>query len=257
MEKGPLISILIPCYSRQEQLDVVLPLWLAQKDINFEVCVGAGPSIKVEESYRNPVVKRIPLNMDKFGLCKAYNKLINSAKGDLLLITQCDIKATSPHNIKNMLDKWRPRWIVNENMYNNGKKKLGLYLQCTLVEKSAVEKIGGFCELFDDNRVSAYEDGDVMASLFERGYRLTWNESEEGKGVEHMPHERPDYKNHPVWKWKVENAKKLYFERHNRDFVKCAWASQFATYFRKIGRLKEIEETENKLGVEGSFDIAL
>lgn len=220
-----MISVLMQCFSRQAHLDETLPLWLKQEGVEYEICVARGPEVKVPEHWAHPAIRTTFAESVK--ICKAYNNMIAMAKGDKLLFTQCDFKVYSPTQLKRMEEMWSPGTIVSERVFINGQRTPGIFLHCTLVEKSAIEKAGGLCELFDADDVAAHEDSDLVATLLENGLNFKWLETPADEGVWHIPHDRPDYHTDPVMLAKLKRGKEIYDRRHEKTVLEL-YARQFA-----------------------------
>ena len=218
------VSVLTWCYSRQEMLDITLPLLMQQEGIDYEVIVGRGPEIKVPQHWTPPIIKTTVT--EKCAINKAYNQMMACAKGDILLITQCDMQFNSPFQIKRMLDKWHGRNMVTEKFFKNGGRDPGLYLQCCLVAKADIEKVGGWCEEYDDPGMAAHEDADLIARLLKSGLDLDHTEASAEEGVYHIEHPKPDYHSDPVILARLAKAKAL-FDSRNKEGVHHLYTKQF------------------------------
>lgn len=222
---APLISVLNWCYSRQELLDITLPLLMRQEGVEFEIIMGHGPGVKIPEHWTHPVIK--PVFTPVLDINKAYNALWPVAKGEVLFLTQCDMQITSPTQLKRMLDKWNGRNMVTERFFKKGKRDSGMYLQCCMVGKKDMEKVGGWCELYGAPDMAGHEDGDLVATFLENGLDIERMETPFEEGVFHIDHPMPDYVGDPVMVKRLENAKKLYWSRHGEG-VMSLYAKQLA-----------------------------
>lgn len=209
-----MISVLTWCYSRQDMLDITLPLILKQEGVEFEVIVGHGPDIVLPN---HPKVRGVPTPV--LSITKAYNLMLREAKGDTLFITQCDMQITSPTQLKRMYDKMDGRNIVTEKFFKQGKRDIGVYLQCCMARKEDVVKAGGWCEGFDDVNTAAYEDADLVASLLENGLNIDHLETPADEGVYHIDHPRPDYEHDPVLLKRLAAGKALFWSRHKEGIM--------------------------------------
>ena len=218
----PLISVLIYCYSRQKHLDLTLPKWVDQEGVDYEVIVGKGPGIGVPE---HPRVKTIDIPQQRFNW--AYNQILGAAKGEILLITQCDMEVNSKTQLKRMYDTWNPRRMVTEKFFKDGKRDNGLYLQFMMVAKEAVVKAGGWCELYDNPETAAHEDADLVATMLENGLDIYHTETAEEEGVYHINHPRPDYHGDPTMVIRLKKGKELFDSRHKQGIM-ALYARQFA-----------------------------
>jgi glycosyltransferase involved in cell wall biosynthesis len=208
------VSVLNWCYSRQEMLDITLPLWLKQEGVDFEIVLGVGPDIKVPD---DPRIVIVPTPTIK--LVEAYNIILSKAKGDLCLITQSDIQVNSPTQIKRMVDKWNGHNVITELFFKKGARDSGMYMQCCLVAKKELEKIGGWCEGYGCPALAAHEDGDIMASFLENGLDLDHTETPADEGVYHIDHPMPDYVSDPVMLTRLANARELFWSRHKKGVM--------------------------------------
>lgn len=217
-----MISVLTWCYSRQDMLDITLPLWLKQEGVDYEIVLGHGPTIKWPSDPRiNPVLT------PNLKMCESYNAMLKEAKGDILLITQSDMQVNSPTQLKRMLAKWSDRKMVTERFFKEGRRDPGIYLQFMMVSKMAVIKAGGWCELFDNPESCAHEDSDLVSTMLEQGMDFENLETPEDEGVYHIDHPKPDYANDPVMIKRLAVGKAIYNCRHDKSVIQL-YAQQFA-----------------------------
>jgi hypothetical protein len=209
------ISVLIWCLTRQEMLNITLPRWLKQEGVDYEIILGHGKDIKWQP---HPLIKPVLTDYDptvNLKMCASYNAMLRAATGNILLYTQADMEVNSPTQLKRMLDLWSPGVMVQEKFFKNNKRDAGIYMQFLMVEKSAVEKIGGMCELYDSPDIVSHSDGDFMACLLKEGLTFKWLETGEadGGGVYHIPHEVMDTKD-PETARKIAIGFALHKSRH-------------------------------------------
>lgn len=217
-----MISVLVWNYNRPDMLEATIPKWLAQEGVEYEIVLGHGPSIKP------PVNAKIrPVLTPNLRLGQSYNKLIQEAKGEYLLLTQSDMEVNDPHQVQRMLEVCKPGYMVTERFFKNGVRDAGVHLQFMLVRKEDMVAIGGWCEMYDNPDMCAYEDSDVVARLMNRGLKFKMLETPPDKGVYHIWHPAPDYVNDRVVCARVENAKELFFSRHGKGIWQI-YAEQFA-----------------------------
>jgi glycosyltransferase involved in cell wall biosynthesis len=203
-----MISVLTWTHNWQDMLDKTIPGWLMQQDVDFEIIIGHSSAIVIPT---HPKIKGVLI--EGKGKCAAYNKLIDAASGDLLLLTQIDMQVNSKTQLKRMLDKWEPGVAVTERFFNIDRRVNGIFLQCMLVEKSRVELAGKCCEDYDAPSMYAYEDSDLSASLQETGVRIVSIDTPMEDGVYHLPHKKVDLSD-PVIQGRMKNAHDLYYSRH-------------------------------------------
>jgi len=144
---------------------------------------------------------------------------LKEAKGEILLIVQCDIEFGSKSQISRMLDIKHDNNVVTELFFKDGRRDCGMYLQCCMVSKKHMEQIGGWHEGFSGPDMCAHEDADVMASLLELGLDLDHTETPKDHGVFHLDHPRPDYEGDPNLIRRLANAKKLFWSRHKQGVM--------------------------------------
>lgn len=217
------ISVLTWCHSRQHYLNATLGAWMEQRDVNYEIVVGRGPSIKVPEHWHDPLIKTTVV--EKLGINRAYNQIMAAASGDILLITQCDMMVTDPYQLSKMLAKWDERKMVTEKFMKEGKRDQGIYLQFMMVSKRAVEAVGGWYEGYDCPCTAAHEDADLVCRLMRHGLDLEMIESPADKTVYHFDHPKPDYVNDPVVVERIKNGK-AFFNSRNPEGVMKLYANQ-------------------------------
>jgi len=196
-------------------------LLLKQEGVDYEIIVGIGPGIKVPE---HPLIKTVYTPL--CDVSHSFNKMWPIAKGNVLLLTQCDMQINSPTQVRRMLDKWTGNNIVTEKFFKKGERDNGLYLQCCMVGKSDMDKAGGYCEQFFNPDMAGHEDGDLMATFLENGLDLDHTETPFDEGVFHIDHVIPDYINDPEMIRRLNNAKKLYWSRH-KEGVHQLYTKQF------------------------------
>lgn len=218
-----LISVLTWCHSRQETLNKTLPLWLKQEGVDYEIVLGHGPDIKFKF---HPKIKPVPTPNCK--MCESYNKMLREARGELLLITQCDMEVTDTSQLKRMAQRWYPGAMVSEKCFKAGRRDPGIYLLFLLIAKKDIEDIGGWCELYDGPDTLAHEDSDMIASLLEKGIQFEFMETPPESAVYHLDHPRPDYNGDPVLAAKVAHGFEIYNSRHNRKSVLELFVKQFS-----------------------------
>jgi glycosyltransferase involved in cell wall biosynthesis len=221
------VSVIMWCWTRQNHLDETLPLWLAQKEADFEIVLAIGPTIKVPDDKR---IITIPITECKG--CYAFNQAIKSATGQLLLFSYVDMQVNNPLQIKNMLDNYKDNSIVTDSVFRNGHRFPGVYLDCTMVSKEAVIKVGGLCEEFDTGETFGHEDGDFIALLLEQGLSFEFMKTDPELAIYHISHESPDMNNDPVVQKRFANGKNLYFSRH-KEGIMALFAKQLTSRFMK------------------------
>jgi len=194
--------------------------------VDYEIIMGIGPTIK-PPIYKNTT---IVLTHD-LKLNKSMNLIRKAAHGDILLTTMCDMQVNSPTQLKRMLALYSDKHMVSERFI--GKlpdgtrgRTVGTYLQCLMVSAAAIEQAGGWCELYDNPDLAAYEDGDLVASLLEQGLNLELLSTPEEEGVYHIDHEGPDMTD-PVYLERCRKGRELFFTRH-KEGIMALYAKQFA-----------------------------
>lgn len=162
-----MISVLLPCYSRQEQLDIVLPLILKQQDVEMEVVLGIGPGITYQS---DPRIKVVSLDSDqcRAGAMSAFmNKVLYAASGDVAMYVHCDMAIPCPTALKQMQDKLTDKNVVMLN-YRAGDVHSGCgYTQLLMVKMDHARAAGPWDE--DYGPGAAYEDADYLTRLFNLG----------------------------------------------------------------------------------------
>jgi hypothetical protein len=211
------VSVLTWCFSRQEMLDITLPKWLDQTGTDFEIICGVGPDIIIPFVGRQLDYRLEIVNTPNLKMCESYNAMLKQSTGDILLITQCDMELNSPTQLKRMSELCDERTMVTEKFFNKGKRDKGVYLQCMMVYKSAVERAGGWCELYDNPESAAHEDADLVATMLEQGMKFKHIETPKDEGVYHLDHPRPDYINDPVMLKRLAKGYAIYKSRHEYD----------------------------------------
>lgn len=217
-----MISVIMPCYSRGEHLEKSLPKWTAQLGVDFEIVVGHGPTVFVPPSANTRAVP-LPFN-GPWGLNAWNNELLRHAKGDLLLITMCDIVPHSTTQIHRMREVWKPGRMVTERFFRDNERDLGVWLQCMLVEKSLVEKAGGWDEEYDNG--IGWEDTDLVGRMLEAGGELVICETPKDYGVYHIPHEYV-YRKDPEYNAKYVRNKSRFYSRHKESVMEMAARNAF------------------------------
>ena len=206
-----MISVIIWCGSMQSMLDATLKTWMNQVDVDYEIIIGYGPGIKI------PVTdKRITLvHTPDMNLCRAYNMLVEAAHGDILCITYCDMQINSNTQLKRMLDKWTPRVMVTDKVFRNGKRieYPPVFFDMSMVSKEAIQKAGGWCELFVGPDVWGHEDGDLVATMLEQGMTFEFIETPDEEAVYHITHPSPNL-NDPAIKARMNKGKEIFHSRH-------------------------------------------
>lgn len=211
-----MISVITWCYSRQEMLNITLPKWTTQKGVDYELVVGIGPNICVPPLGATNV--QIIDTPDKL-FCNSYNKLVSHAKGDTLLITQCDMEVNSDTQLKRMYELCNDRTMVTEKFFKDGKRDNGIYAQFLMVKKQSYTKVGGFCELYDNPESGAHEDSDLVASLLELGIDIKMISTPKEEGVYHIDHPRPDYINDKVMLKRLAKGREIFNSRHKMGIM--------------------------------------
>lgn len=232
-----MISVMFLCYGdskgvRQGILDTTLPGWLKQEGVEYEIVVGKGPSIKLPEHPRLRYINIIDakgnwdsVNIPQSIYCRAHNQLWRACKGEILLTTQADIQVNSPTQLKRMLEKCERTTMVTEKFFKKGARDHGLFLQCCMVYKDAIDMAGGWCELYDNPNIAACEDGDLVATMLEQGMNIAHTETPEEEGVYHIDHPMPDYFTEP-FRSRVINGQKLFDSRHKQGLT-ALYTKQF------------------------------
>lgn len=237
-----MISVLIQCFDRQALLDQTLPMWLKQEGVDYEICLAIGPNIKVPEKWDMPAIRMVRIPSVKMGY--AYNCLLNIAKGDILLITQCDMQPRSTTQLKRMLDMMRDDNMVSERHFTQHPfdkdvmiRAPGIYLQCLMVRTKDVKAVGGWAEVYDCPAVAAHEDADMIARLFKHGVNLDFLCTPQDYGVHHLWHERPDYERDTMLRHRVANGFRIYQERNGKDNVVAMYTRQLARNLTRTRRI--------------------
>lgn len=171
-----MISVLMCCYSKQELLNQTLPNWLSQQGAHFEIVLVHGPDIEVK---RNPLVNIVEYK-GVWNICKGYNLALQHARGDIIVITQCDMLLKSNQELKLMFENYKPDRMVKAMDFP--------FLHFCMVGKEALIKAGGWHEPF--GYYYGYEDTDLVATLIEQGIK---NFYIHGADVEHIKHDKPDF----------------------------------------------------------------
>jgi glycosyltransferase involved in cell wall biosynthesis len=190
-----MISVIMWCYSKQDLLDQTLPNWLNQKGVDYEIVIVHGTEVKIKP---HPLVNMVKCS-GGFNICKAYNQAVSEARGDILLITQCDMLLKSDYELKLMFENYKPDRMVKAVDFP--------FLHICMVSKEAIIKAGGWHEPFGE--LYAYEDTDLVATLIEQGIK---NFYIHGANVEHIKHDKPDLTDE--LREKYAKSKALYEARH-------------------------------------------
>ena len=203
-----MISIASVCYSRQETLNKVLPSWLAQEEVDFEIILGVGPDIVIPN---DPRIRTTRLD-SPFNLWRAFNQTMAMSRGDLVVITQSDTLMTSSKLVKTLLNEWKPGLTVSPIcIFDDGRHDDGLHLHCRLLEKSDIFRIGGMFEGFGIGY--GYDDDDFSSNLSELGIKFRVLTPSECTPVTHLHHPRPNTFD-PKIADSFEKCRKLYYSRH-------------------------------------------
>ena len=216
-----MISVIIQCFSKQEHLNHTLPRWLTQEGPDFEIILGIGPDIKIPQVPNTPNFKGITIvPLQEFKFCGNYNKILRAAHGDILCISYCDMEINNPLQLKNMLGLWDESKIVTDSVFRNGERGRykPVFLDCTMISRAAVDSVGGWHEGYDNPESYAHEDGDMIASLMEKGLSLVFMETEPDKAIYHITHEAPDM---GELKMQIRHKKgeELFFSRHKEGIM--------------------------------------
>lgn len=183
------ISVVFLAWSRQDILDITLPLWTQQRGVDYEVVVAHGPDAKI------PIHPRIRgVLVDHCCYTHGTNAAIAASKGDVVLLTQADLELNSCHHLLNMLRMLKPGHMVSHKHFNEGKRHSGIYAHCLMVHKQDIIDIGGgfdvaFCPL---NKMYAFDDAALVSSLLERGIQLDFHSADSDHSMHHIAHPRPD-----------------------------------------------------------------
>jgi glycosyltransferase involved in cell wall biosynthesis len=234
---SPLVSVIFWCHSRQEHIDITIPKWLEQVDVDYEVVVLHGPGMKFPSNPRlRTILSPIGVNGAYLsGLCKAYNTLLKEAKGDIILTTQADIEINSPTQIRRMVDLCTPNQLVSDRIIKDDVRDPGIYCYCLMGYKSAFESVGGWCELYDAPDSIAHEDADLVASMLENGHSLRIITTPDDEAPRHIRHPRPDYYSEP-FKSRVAKGYQTFKSRH-KDNLMTIYAKMFAKNMMRNRRL--------------------
>jgi len=228
-----MISILIWCYSRQKFLDHTLPKWLEQTGVDYEIVIAAGPEVKRIDHPRVRYIDGPP--PPKMG--RAYNLLLEAAKGDTLLITQADMEVNDPNQLARMYARCNDFTMVSERFFKNGTREMGIFLQFMMVSKRRVIEVGGWAEVYDCPALAAHEDTDLMCRLLSAGLDLVWEETPEDKGVFHMHHGVPYDSDH--YKMRIANGKAVFKLRNETGIISLV-IKNFAKHMREKRRMQMI-----------------
>lgn len=217
-----MISVIMPCYSRQAHLDKSLPKWAAQVGVDLEIIVGYGPSVFVPPLAN---VRAIPLPFNgPWGLNAWNNELLRHSKGDRLLITMCDIVPLSTTQIHRMTEVWKPGHMVTERFFRENERDMGVWLQCMLVEKALVEAAGLWDEEYDKG--IGWEDTDLVGRMLAAGGVLSICETPQHYGVYHIPHDY-EYRKDPEYNAKYARNKARFHSRNKESVMEMLARNAF------------------------------
>lgn len=224
-----MISVIFWCYSRQEHLNAVLPKWLEQQGVDYEIVIGCGPDIKLPDDKR--IVRIAAPPPPKMG--RAYNLLLAKAKGEILLITQCDLEVNDPLQLVRMTEYLKPRTIVSERFFKDGNRQAGCFLQFLMARKADIEAVGAWYEAYDCPCYVGHEDSDLIARLLESGINLKLIETPGDRGVYHIHHAQNHIFGNDILADRIKNGKALYGSRHDTG-VLSLYVKQFARNMREM-----------------------
>ena len=181
-----MISVIIPCYSRQENLNKVIPAWLKQKGVEYELIVGFGPDVIVPEHRR---IKAIPLDLPKGkrgALASWNNTLIDASDGDVLLFAHSDMLVRNPNHLAVMLAALTPNAMVTSNYIVGDVNVNGSWMQMTMISRELVLKAGKWDERYDEG--AGWEDADFLTRLGKAGAYYEQVVQDFDKAPSHLPH---------------------------------------------------------------------
>jgi GT2 family glycosyltransferase len=167
------ITIISVCHSRQGNLERVIPLWLAQEGIDFDIVVAVGPDMP-----RTPYPKVTYIDAGPWGnfmddnppggLSTSYNLAYKAAKGDYLFVTFSDMMMPDPRYIAKLAKYAGPNKIVTRQLIRaDGGLDEGLWMHGMLVDKALLDKSGGWDPFYNCNW--AWEDTDFSHGLVAAG----------------------------------------------------------------------------------------
>lgn len=178
-----MINVLIPCYSRQEQLNAILPMWLKQRGVEYSVIVGAGPDVVVPEHERVKVVRysKYPIT----GLASLMNPLIDAADGDILCFVHGDMQAKTTGVLSAMLDRLTDRAMVTCGYINSdGEYCSGAWTHILMADKTLVVQAGKWDPAYDGG--IGWEDADFLTRMANLG--CFYEQVKLDKPPVHLPH---------------------------------------------------------------------
>lgn len=202
-----MVSVLLLNIGRPEMAPLTMPKWLAQEGVEFEIIYGHGPAVPV------PLDPRIkPVLFEKFAMAKCYNRLLEGAKGEFILISQSDMEVNDTRQIAKMLEAWKPGYMVTERFIKNDQRDAGIFIQFMLIRREDFIRAGGWCEEYDSPDLYGCEDSDVVCRLIKSGMKYKILESPDDTAVRHIWHPSPDLSD-PVVRAKIDRARELLFRR--------------------------------------------
>lgn len=226
-----MISIVSICHDRQYCLDEVLPSWLAQEGIEFEIVIVAGPTIKRID---HPKVTYVDWPTKELtGVCVAWNVGYKAAKYDIIYSCYSDMVLQDKRYIARFLAHYGPNRIVNRQMIRaDGSLDEGIWCYGFLVGKDLIAKSGGWDERYDGGY--AWEDGHMMHSLVNAGGELSiLKVAPKGRELRHVDH--PCCRDAADWTEKYVRNKRIY----NKSFPNITLMDMY-----RKGRFKVYEDTD-------------
>jgi hypothetical protein len=199
---------------RQGDAEYTIPRWLDQAGIDLEV-------ILVTDAINYPAHPRLRI-LDPgipFDFIRWYNLGFKAARGEVILITQCDIEVNNKHLLFNMLRHLRPGYMVSERFFKKGKRSEGLWCQLLMLYAEDLQRAGyyheGYCGL------CSFEDSDLMATLLENGLYLDLYSQDEDYASFHIDH--PTNYTDPTILKLIDKAQDVYNSRHKHPYL-TVWA---------------------------------
>lgn len=184
-----MISIIMPFWMRQEATDKALKLFEQYKGLDFEVIIvdDGSPVPYVLSYYTFPVrVVRLPYKTEPKCPCVPFNRGVEAANGDVLVITNPETLHEKPvlgemyEELKRLgsdgyvlAAAWCPEqnaWHCHSSLKNeNVPEGAGLHF-CGMLHRSLWDKCWGFDEAYRDGM--AFDDNDFVYRLEKAGAKF-------------------------------------------------------------------------------------
>jgi len=162
------ITIVSCCYSRDEQLQCVLPSWLVQEDVEIDIVLVVGPSIEKKPFYNITYVDWP--DKEFTGCSNAWNVGYKAANAPLIYSAYSDMVLQDKHYIARMLAHYKPGRVINRQLDRpDGTLDEGLWCYGFLSGKELLLQT-----VWDEryNGGYAWEDTDYIHRLVEAGAEL-------------------------------------------------------------------------------------